>query len=192
MRTLEAAMSVILVLVFVSVAARANAADGASAPETYRIGPEDVLQIVVWKNDFLTRSVTVRPDGMISLPLINDVQAAGLSPMELRAVLEDKLKEQVRQPDVSILVNEIRSFKVSVIGEVMKPARYELRTATTVLDVLATAGGFTQQALRSAIVVLRHDGATMKQIPFDYNKVVASGGKAGNFELQPLDIVLVP
>ncbi len=192
MRMLEAAIEVILVLVLVTAAAPVIAADNPAALDTYRIGPEDVLQIVVWKNEFLSRTVTVRPDGMISLPLVNDVRAAGLLPMELRAVLEDKLKEQVQHPDVSILVNEIRSFKVSVMGEVMKPGRYELRTATTVLDVLATAGGFTQQAVRSAISVLRRDGATVKQIPFDYNKVVASGGKTGNFELQPFDIVLVP
>lgn len=185
---------VVLSMLTVTAAAPAvvAAADPAANSPTYRIGPEDALQIVVWKNEALTRTVTVRPDGMISFPLLNDVRAAALTPMELRAVLVEKLKEQVPDPEVSIIVTEVRSFKVSVMGEVMKPARYELRTATTVLDVLATAGGFTQQAARSDIVVLRQDGGRVKRIRFDYNKVLASGGETGNFQLQPLDIVLVP
>ena len=193
MRVLTATAVLVLALASVPAApAVATAADTAPGSPMYRIGPEDALQIVVWKNEALSRTVTVRPDGMISLPLINDVRAAGLTPMELQAVLVEKLKAQVRDPEVSIIVTEVRSFKVSVIGEVMKPARYELRTATTVLDVLATAGGFTQQAARSAIIILRQDGGAVKQIPFDYNKVLASGGAVGNFQLQPLDIVLVP
>ena len=149
MKALMATMTLLMMLASVSAAPPvAAAADAAPGAQTYRIGPEDELQIVVWKNEALSHTVTVRPDGMISLPLINDVQAAGLTPMELRAVLAEKLQDHVKDPEVSILVKEVRSFKVSVIGEVLKPARYELRTATTVLDVLATAGGFTQQAAR--------------------------------------------
>lgn len=193
MKALMATMTLLMMLASVSAAPPvAAAADAAPGAQTYRIGPEDELQIVVWKNEALSHTVTVRPDGMISLPLINDVQAAGLTPMELRAVLAEKLQDHVKDPEVSILVKEVRSFKVSVIGEVLKPARYELRTATTVLDVLATAGGFTQQAARSAIIVLRQGDGAVKQIPFDYNKVLRSRGEVGNFELQPLDIVLVP
>jgi polysaccharide export outer membrane protein len=176
-------------------------AQGAGAPaadiapsdsQSYRIGPEDVLQIAVWRNEALSRSVKVRPDGMISLPLVNDVRAAGLTPMELRAVLMDKLNEQLPDPEVSVMVVEIHSFKVSVIGEVAKPALYELKSSTTVLDVLAAAGGFTQQAARSEIVILRREGGAVKRIPFDYNRVTAPGGAAGNIHLQPGDIVVVP
>jgi polysaccharide biosynthesis/export protein len=157
----------------------------------YRIGPEDVLQIVVWKNDTLSRSVAVLPDGKIALPLIAEVQAAGLTTNELRDALSKRLAEYVMSPEVSVIVTDVRSMKVSVIGEVPKPGRYELRSRTTVLDVLALAGGFSQFASRSRIVVLRPEGEKMKRIPFNYNRL-ASGGEADNFYLRPGDIVVVP
>jgi len=164
-------------------------ANRSTPPESYRIGPEDVLQVSVWKNMDISRSVVVRPDGKISLPLVNDVQAAGLTPLELRDVLTKKLAEYMPTPEVSIIVSDIKSFKVSVIGEVPRPGRYELKGWTTVLDVLALAGGFTQFASRSNIVILQSDGKTMKRIPFNYNKV--AGGQE-NFYLRNGDIVLVP
>jgi len=169
----------------------------------YRIGPEDMLQISVWKNEAVSRSVPVRPDGKISLPLLNDVQAAGLTPLELRDVLTQKLAEYMPSPEVSVIVTEVRSFKVSVLGEILKPGRYELKSWSTVLDALALAGGFTPFAARSRIVILRPDGNTVKRIPFNYNKLTSteglldrmlnSGGELpGNFYLQNGDIVLVP
>lgn len=169
----------------------------------YRIGPEDMLQIYVWKNDTMSRTVPVRPDGMISLPLLNDVQAAGLTPLELRDVLTQKLTEYIPDPEVSVIVSEVRSFKVSVIGEVLKPGRYELKSWSTVLDALAMAGGFTPFAARSRIVILRPDGSSVKRIPFNYNKLTSNeglldrilntGGDAKeNFYLQNGDIILVP
>jgi polysaccharide export outer membrane protein len=161
----------------------------ATAPEAYRIGPEDMLQITVWKNNEISRSVLVRPDGKISLPLVNDVQAAGLTPLELRAELTRKLAEYMPSPEVSVIVSDIKSFKVTVIGEVPRPGRYELKGWATVLDVLAMAGGFTQFASRSSIVILQSDGKTVKRIPFNFNKV-ASGQE--NFYLRNGDIVLVP
>ena len=174
-------------------AARAEQAAPAPAPEPdgyeYRIGPEDVLQISVWKNDAMSRAVPVRPDGKISLPLLNDVQAAGLTTLELREVLTKKLAEYMPSPEVSVIVTDVRSFKVSVIGEVARPGRYELKAWTTVLDVLALAGGFTQFAARSRIVILQPDGKTMKRIPFNYNKIA---GEQENFYLRNGDIVLVP
>jgi len=160
-----------------------------TAPDTYRIGPEDTLQITVWKNNDISRSVIVRPDGKISLPLVNDAQAAGLTPLELRAELTRKLAEYMPTPEVSVIVSDIKSFKVSVIGEVGKPGRYELKGWVTVLDVLALAGGFTQFASRSRIVILQSDGKTMKRIPFNYNKVA---GEQENFYLRNNDIILVP
>src|SRR5687767_8688879 len=117
----------------------------------YRIGPEDVLHVSVWSNEAMSRTVPVRPDGMISLPLVNDVQAAGLTPMELRQQLMKRLAEYMPHPEVSVIVTEVRSFKVAVIGHVPKPDRYELRSAATVVDVLAMAGGFTEFASRSRI-----------------------------------------
>jgi polysaccharide biosynthesis/export protein len=174
-----------------SANAQAPAADGArtAEPDVYRIGPEDVLAISVWKNEALSRTVPVRPDGKISLPLLNDVQAAGLTPMELREVLAKKLGEFLPSPEVSVIVNDVRSFKVSVIGEVARPSRYELKSWTTTADALALAGGFTQFAARSRIVILRPEGATMKRIPFNYNKLA---GEQENFYLRNGDIVLVP
>jgi polysaccharide biosynthesis/export protein len=160
-----------------------------TSPEAYRIGPEDVLQISVWKNDALSRTVPVRPDGMISLPLVNDVQASGLTAVELRGILTRKLTEFMPNPEVSVIVSDIRSLKVSVIGEVTKPGRYELKSWATVLDVLALAGGFTQFASRSRIVILRPDGAAMKRIQFNYNKVAA---EQDNFYVRNGDVVLVP
>ena len=162
----------------------------AAAPEVYRIGPEDILQISVWKNEAMSRTLPVRPDGKISLPLLSDVQAAGLTAIELREILTKKLAEYMPNPEVSVIVSEIRSFKVSVIGEVSRPGRYELRSWTTVLDVLALAGGFTQFAARTKIVILHPEGRTMKRILFNYNKV--SAGEQENFYLRNGDIILVP
>jgi polysaccharide export outer membrane protein len=167
----------------------ARHANGVGAPDAYLIGPEDVLHISVWKNEAMSRTVPVRPDGMISLPLLNDVQAGGLTALELREVLAKKLAEYIPSPEVSVIVSDVRSFKVSVIGEVARPGRFELRSWTTVLDALALAGGFTPFAARSRIVILHPEGTTMKRIPFNYNKL---SGEQENFYLRNGDIVLVP
>jgi polysaccharide export outer membrane protein len=158
----------------------------------YRIGPEDVLDIAVWNNTAISRTVPVRPDGKISLPLLNDVQAAGLTPMQLRDVLIKKLAEYTPTPEVSVIIREVHSFKVSVIGEVKRPGRHELKSRATVLDALAMAEGLGEFAARGRIVILRPDGNTLKRIPFNYNKVVSSDGELENFSLQPGDIIVVP
>ena len=155
----------------------------------YRIGPEDVLQVSVWKNEALSRTVPVRPDGKISLPLVNDVQAAGLTPMELRAALMKMLVEYSPSPEVSVIVAEVHSYKVSVVGAVARPGRYDTRTWVTVLDALAMAGGFTEFADRSRIVVLRPQGTATQRIPFDFARL--DRGQA-NFYLSPGDILVVP
>ena len=144
----------------------------------YRIGPEDVLDISVWNNSAISRTVPVRPDGKISLPLVNDVQAAGLTPNQLRTVLLKKLTEYVPSPEVSVMVKET--------------GRHELKGRATVLDILAMAEGFGEFAGRGRIVVLRPEGKTMRQIPFNYNKVMSSNGALENFFLQPGDIIVVP
>src|SRR5713226_7645572 len=112
----------------------------------YLIGPEDVLDIAVWNNTDISRTVPVRPDGKISLPLLNDVQAAGLTPMQLRDVLIKLLTSYIPTPEVSVIIREVHSFKVSVIGEVKTPGRHELKSGATVLDVLAMAGGLGEFA----------------------------------------------
>jgi len=159
-------------------------------PDKYRIGPEDVLAISVWKNDAMSRVVPVRPDGMISLPLLDDVMAAGLTPMELRDRIAQKLADFVPSPAVSVIVNDVKSFKVAVIGEVLRPARYDLRSRTTLLDVLALAGGFNQFAARTRLVVIRTEGPKQTRIPVNYNRVIS--GDEVNPALAPGDIVIVP
>jgi polysaccharide biosynthesis/export protein len=170
-------------------------------PSTYKIGPEDTLAIAVWQNDDLTRTVPVRPDGKISLPLVNDVQAAGLTPMELREQLKEKLAEYAPGAEISVIVSEVNSFKVSVMGKVQRPDRYLLKGPTTVLDVLALAGGFQDFANQERVVVLRPEpffvqgkpsGQTFRRFYLNYKKVIASGGETDNFALQPGDIVVVP
>jgi polysaccharide export outer membrane protein len=177
-------------------AASTLAAESGSRPTPeqgeYRIGPEDVLDIAVWNNASISRTVPVRPDGKISLPLLNDVQAAGLTPMQLREVLIKKLAEYMPTPEVSVIVREVHSFKVSVIGEVKRPGRHELKSRATVLDVLALAEGLGEFASRGRIVILRPEGNTLKRIPFNYNKVVSANGELENFMLQPGDIIVVP
>jgi len=171
-------------------------AEAGQPADRYVIGPEDVLDIAVWNNDKITRTVPVRPDGKISLPLVNDVQAAGLTPMQLRDVLIKALTEYMPAPAVSVIVREIHSFKVTVIGQVKTPGRYELKDRATVLDVLAMAGGPNEFAARGRIVVLRQDGPTTRQIRFAYDKVASTDkSKAAdrqNFCVQPGDIIFVP
>ena len=158
----------------------------------FRIGPEDVLQVSVWNNEPLSRTAPVRPDGRISLPLVNDVPAAGLTPMELRAELMRRLTEYIPHPEVSVVVTDVHSFKVSVIGQVPKPDRYELKSSATVMDVLAMAGGLGEFASGSRIVVLREGGGRPQRLPFDYEKVRNGDPRQPNFQLRPGDIVLVP
>jgi polysaccharide export outer membrane protein len=193
------ALLTVLIALPVTAAAQTPARPPASTPPTpkedptiddYRIGPEDVLAVSVWKNDAMSRVVPVRPDGMISLPLLDDVRAAGLTPMELRDVIAKKLTEFVPSPAVSVIVNEVRSFKVAVIGEVLRPARYDLKSRTTVLDVLALAGGFNQFASRTRLVVLRTEGNRQNRIAVNYNKVI--NGEGDNPVLRPGDILIVP
>jgi len=162
----------------------------------YVIGPEDVLDIAVWNNAAISRTVPVRPDGKISLPLLNDVQAAGLTPVQFREALTKALAAFVPTPEVSVIVREVHSVKVTVIGQVKTPGRYELKSRATVLDVLAMAGGFTDYAVRGSIVILRQEGAATRQIPFAFDKLASNNGskpaRQQNFCVQPGDVILVP
>ncbi len=170
----------------------ASVPPAASAPAGYRIGPEDVLEIDVWSRPELSRKVPVRPDGRISLPLVNDVQTSGLTPMELRDILLARLAEYVTAPEVSVIVTEVRSFRVSVLGEVSRPGRFELKSQVRLVDALAMAGGLTQYASRSNIVVLRSNGHGLETHRFDYDKLRAADARVVNFFLQPDDVLLVP
>jgi polysaccharide export outer membrane protein len=156
------------------------------------IGPDDELEISVWENAALTRTVPVRPDGKISLPLINDVQAAGLTPMQLQGALAKALTSFVQAPEVSVIVRGVHSFKVSVVGEVREPGRFELTGRPTVLDLIALAKGLTEYADKRRIVVLRRERGQTRQIPFAYDKLLSDNGEGlENFFVQADDIVLV-
>ena len=158
----------------------------------YLIGPEDVLDITVWKNcPDLCRTVPVRPDGKMSLPLVNDVQAAGLTPMDLRQHLTQQLAEYLPSPEVSVIVREVHNFKVAVVGSVKMPGDYEIKSQATVLELIARAQGLTEFANRDKIVVLRQNGTKTERIPFNYRKV-AEGHDQDNFYVRAGDVIVVP
>ena len=158
----------------------------------YLIGPEDVLDIAVWKNcPDVCRTVPVRPDGKVSLPLVNDVQAAGLTPMDLRRVLTEQLSQYIPSPEVSVIVREIHNFKVAVVGSVKMPGEYEIKSQATVLELLARAQGLTEFANRDKIVVLRQNGSKTDRIQFNYRRV-ADGHDQDNFSVHAGDIIVVP
>jgi polysaccharide biosynthesis/export protein len=175
-----------------AAAAPAHGAPAAGAPVSadYKIGIDDVLDIAVWNNTTVSRTVPVRPDGKISLPLLNEVQAAGLTPSQLRASLMSKLVEYMPTPEVSVIVREVHSNKISVLGEVRKAGRYEISQRATVLDAVALAGGFNDFARRTKLVIMRQEGSGTKRIPINYNRIVAE--EDDNVVLQPGDIVVVP
>ena len=161
------------------------------AVDAFRIGPEDVLDVQVWKNEELSRVVPVRPDGMISLPLVNDIRASGLTAVELRTAITQRLAEYVPSPEVSVMVREVHSVKVAVIGAVRMPGHYEVKSSATVLELIARAQGLTEFADRGRIVVMRQNGASTTRIPFNYRKV-AEGSEQDNFYVRPGDIIVVP
>ena len=162
------------------------------ADEKYQLGPEDLITVLVWKNEALSRQVSVRPDGWISLPLIGDVKAAGLTAMQLKETVAERLKEFVADPNVTVLVDDIRNFKVFIIGEVNRPGAYQLKSDTTVIQALALAGGFTQFASRTKVMVLRKEGGKEERIRFNYNEVASGSDSAKNLLLKPGDTIIVP
>lgn len=185
-----------------SFAQQNTAAPAASAPTKitnpgeYVIGRGDILEVSVWDNATLSRRVLVRPDGRISLPLLQDLQAAGMTAMQLRDYLEKSLLRYIEKPVVSVIVSEVHSYQVSVVGQVKTPGRFQLTNHVTVLDVLAMAGGLTEFADRGRITVLRRvNDKETTYIPFAYNRLISRDGYNGgqdNFFLQGDDIVLVP
>jgi polysaccharide export outer membrane protein len=174
-------------------AAQPRAALQSAAPSDYVIGPEDVLQVSVWKNETLSRVVPVRPDGKISLPLLHDVQASGLTAMQLRDKISRALSEFMPNPEVSVIVTDVRSFRVSIMGEVQRPGVLLLKSSTTVLEAIAMAGGFRDFASPSKIMVVRKgaNGQTEK-IPFNYNRAIRAGEGENDIFLKTGDVIVVP
>ncbi len=160
----------------------------------YIIGPEDVLEITVWRNQDLSKAVTVRPDGRISLPLIGDVEAVGRTPVQLTEVISARLKEYKENPSMAIVVLEVNSYAIYVLGEVAKPGKYPLKSKTTLLQGITIAGGFTPVAARNKVVVFRfsENGRGEEKIKASYDDIVLRDGSDQNIELKPGDTIVVP
>jgi polysaccharide biosynthesis/export protein len=167
------------------------AAPASVAAPDYIIGAEDMLQVSVWKEPDLTNTLPVRPDGKISLPLLNDVQAAGLTPMQLGSSITEKLKKFMADPRVTVVVTQINSQRVYVLGEVLHTGSINLLPNMTVLQALATAG-FTQFANTGGIYVLRAENGKQQKIPIRYKKLVKGEGIDQNLVLKPGDTIVVP
>jgi polysaccharide export outer membrane protein len=160
----------------------------------YVIGAEDVLYIHTWKEEALCRTVPVRMDGKISIPLINEVQAAGLTPLQLRDVLIQKFKKYIDNPNISVIVMEANSFKVYISGEVKTPGVYKLRneTETTLLQLIPMAGGFTDWANKKKILIIRNENGKEIRIRVNYKRIVDGKDPISNCILKPGDTVIVP
>jgi len=160
-------------------------------PDTYHIGLDDQLMISVWREPELSLSVVVRPDGMITLPLLSDIRVAGLKPTELQQLLTEKLKPYVTEPQVTVIVQGIRSRKVYLVGNVGKQGAYNLDGGETVLQLLAACGGVGTFAKADSIYVLRTENKKQVRIPFQYKKAIKGRAK-DDVVLQPGDVVVVP
>ena len=157
------------------------------------IGSGDVLAISVWKQPDLSRSLPVRSDGRISLPLIGEVQAAGQTPLKLEEDLTRRYQPLLNEPEVTVIVEQINSQKFNILGKVAKPGSYSLVNPTTVLDAIALAGGCRDFAKQKSIYILRRQAdGTETRMPFNYQDVIKGKNTAQNIELQPHDTVVVP
>jgi polysaccharide export outer membrane protein len=158
----------------------------------YLIGAEDVLHISVWREPELTNTVPVRPDGKITVPLINDVQAVGLTPMQLAMSITEKLKKFVTEPQVTVIVTAINSRRIYIVGEVGRAGAFTLVPGMTVLQALSSAGGFSQFADLKNIYILRVENNKSLRFPFNYKEVIKGNRAEQNIVLKPGDTIVVP
>ena len=161
--------------------------------DSFVIGNDDVLAINVWKEPDLSRSIPVRSDGRISLPLIGEVQASGRTPLKLEQEISGKLQPYLEDPEVTVIVQQINSEKFNILGQVAKPGSYPITNSATILDAIALAGGCRDFAKRGSIYILRRnpDGSESK-IPFNYKDVIKGKNMAQNIKLQPHDTIVIP
>jgi polysaccharide export outer membrane protein len=171
---------------------RQTQAEVATDSDQYLIGPEDVLYIHVWREDALSKSVPVRMDGNISLPILNEIKAAGLTPLQLKEALTTRLKEFIESPNVSVTVVEANSFKVYVSGQVRLPGVYRLRSETTVLQIIPMAGGFTDWANQKKILIIRRENNKEKRFTVNYKKIIKGKDPGSNITLKSGDTIIVP
>ena len=161
--------------------------------DSFVIGNDDVLAINVWNEPNISRSIPVRSDGKISLPLVGEVQAAGRTPMKLEQEIASRLQNFISQPEVSVMVQQINSQKFNVLGQVGHPGTFVIANSPTVLDAIALAGGFRDFAKQKAIYVLRQNAdGTETRLPFNYKDVIKGKNLAQNVKLQPRDTIIVP
>jgi len=174
--------------------APAQQAAGATVPVEagFTIGPEDVLGVIVWREADVSGDVTVRPDGMITLPLIRDVKASGLTPQELADRVQAALREFITDASVTVVVRQMNSRKVFITGEVARPGAYALTSSMSVMQLIAVAGGLNEFAEGKSISVMRIEGGKTKTFPFDYKNVANGKKPAQNIVLKPGDTVVVP
>lgn len=160
---------------------------------SYIIGADDVLAINVWKEPEVSRTVPVRSDGKISLPLVGEVQAGGMTPKQLESQIAKNLENYISEPEVTVIVQEAKSQRFNILGQVSKPGSYQLTNSTTVLDAIAMAGGFRDFAKSKSIYVLRPQAnGDELRLPFNYKEVIKGEGRSQNVKLQPHDTVVVP
>jgi polysaccharide export outer membrane protein len=173
-------------------AGNGDAKPAATEDPGYVIGEEDVLSISVWKEPEITRVVPVRPDGKISLPLVNDVQAAGLTPMQLAMVITERLRKFITEPQVTVIVTAINSRRIYLVGEVTRAGAFPMLPNMTILQALSSAGGFTQFANLKGIYVLRFENGKQIKMPFNYKEVLKGNRPEQNVVLKPGDTIVVP
>jgi polysaccharide biosynthesis/export protein len=161
--------------------------------DSFVIGNDDVLAINVWKEPDISRSIPVRSDGKISLPLVGEVQAAGRTPLKLEVEIASRLKNYISEPEVTVIVQQINSQKFNILGQVNRPGTFVIANSPTVLDAIALAGGFRDFAKQKSIYVLRQNAdGTQSRIPFNYKEVVKGQNPAQNIKIQPRDTIVVP
>ena len=161
-------------------------------PAGYVIGTDDVLSIVFWKDKDMSADAQVRPDGRIALPLINEVQAAGLTPEQLREKITEESKKYMEDASVTIVVRQINSRKAFITGEINKPGTYPLTSPTTVVQLIAMAGGLREYANGKKIVIMRTENGKPRRLSFNYNDIIDGKNLQQNIELKPGDTVVVP
>lgn len=167
--------------------------NGVTLPADYIIGPEDVLAVVFWRDTELSAEAVVRPDGKITLPLLGDILAAGLTPKQLLANVIAEAARFLAEPNATVVIKQMNSRKVFITGEVEKPGAYPLNAPTRVLQLIALAGGLTEFAKRDRIFIVRFDRGQQVAYPFHYQTVLLDRRKLGhNIELKPGDTVVVP
>lgn len=172
--------------------AGAPASGGPSVPADYTIGTEDVLSIVFWRESEMSAEPVVRPDGKISLPLLNEITAVGLTPAQLRASIEEQAKKFVQNPSVTVVVKQINSRRVFITGNVARAGLYNLTGQTTVLQLIAMAGGLLEYADSKNIVITRTENGRPVALKFNYKDIIAGKNLQSNVVLKPGDVVVIP